>query len=286
MRIPRFWITRKVRQDVNGKEMEIDCSGWSFHDAAEAAAKALERADAVFRALREGRDKKEYHLYLDRPVKEEIVGEYDAEGAGILVTRTGYGSLVLNTDTVMFIDIDEPEGLSSGGGLMGALAGLFGGKRKDPKAEWLEAARAHAREVCAEAGLSMRLYRTSKGLRGLVTDRLFKTKDPATVALLNRFRADELYVRLCRAQDCFRARLTPKPWRCDALPPPAAFPYGTPAQEARQREWEGKYAERIKSYATCAFLETVGNGAAHPAAGKVAQLHDGMTRSAENLPLA
>jgi hypothetical protein len=33
--------------------------------------------------------------------------------------------------------------------------------------------------------------------------------------MLMRFlRADPDYVRLCAVQECYRARLTPKPWRC------------------------------------------------------------------------
>lgn len=62
---------------------------------------------------------------------------------------------------------------------------------------------------------SFRVYRTHSGCRVICTSRCFAHPEDAYFA--KRFmifmKADRKYVRLCDAQDCYRARLTPKPWR-------------------------------------------------------------------------
>lgn len=41
--------------------------------------------------------------------------------------------------------------------------------------------------------------------------------------LLTDFGSDPLYIRLCRLQESFRARLTPQPWRCRLQSLPVRF---------------------------------------------------------------
>jgi hypothetical protein len=67
---------------------------------------------------------------------------------------------------------------------------------------------------------SYRVYRTHSGCRVVCTSRRFpRTQDNYPADRLMRFlRADRHYMELCQAQKCYRARLTPKPWRCDGEP--------------------------------------------------------------------
>jgi len=57
-------------------------------------------------------------------------------------------------------------------------------------------------------------------------------------------------IRLCRSQESFHARLTPKPWRCRLALPPASFPFSTSQEESKFRAWEANYTWR----ATCRQL--------------------------------
>lgn len=57
------------------------------------------------------------------------------------------------------------------------------------------------------------VYRTSAGFRLIVQGKGFTPGSPETRKLMRRFGADYLYATLCDAQKCFRARLTPKPYR-------------------------------------------------------------------------
>jgi hypothetical protein len=103
---------------------------------------------------------------------------------------------------------------------------------------------------------------------------------------LNEFRADPLYVRLCRMQESFRARLTPKPWRMGIRKPPVQFPFDTSAEQARFSEWEREYESESVKHATCAYQSAFGTGAALPEFEALIRLHDSKTKATSGLPLA
>ncbi|MCL2743078.1 MAG: hypothetical protein FWE67_04435 [Planctomycetaceae bacterium] len=64
----------------------------------------------------------------------------------------------------------------------------------------------------------VRIYKTAAGYRGIVTHALFDPTDPETLKLMERFECDPQYIRLCKRQESFRARITPKGWRCGLWP--------------------------------------------------------------------
>ncbi len=76
---------------------------------------------------------------------------------------------------------------------------------------------------------SLRVYRTFAGLRLMIINRAFTGVDDATVEIMQQLGSDALYVQLCRSQNCFRSRLSPKPWRIGMQKIPAKFPFETPA---------------------------------------------------------
>jgi hypothetical protein len=53
--------------------------------------------------------------------------------------------------------------------------------------------------------------------------------------------SDPLYSRLTAKQECFLARLTPKPLRCGCKRPSSLYPWDTPDQERAYRCWQAKY---------------------------------------------
>lgn len=61
--------------------------------------------------------------------------------------------------------------------------------------------------------LSFRVYETAGGLRAIETSRSWDPTDYHTKRIMKSVSADPLYIALCKSQECFRARLTPKPWR-------------------------------------------------------------------------
>ena len=85
---------------------------------------------------------------------------------------------------------------------------------------------------------------------------------------------------------CFRARLTPKPWRCGLTPPPNRYPWEDAGAEARYRDWEQHYEQGIARYAVCKLITQLGPAETHPDVEPVLALHDEMTRLTDQRPLA
>jgi hypothetical protein len=225
------------------------------------------------------------YQYGERPFREELIHEFhDEHGHRIAaVTRNYDGALALNTARVAFVDIDLPvPGLLYP--LQRFVTRLFGSPTPHPAEErtrrlfeWAEQAR-----DCA-----LRIYETHSGYRVMVTDPPMDPTGEAAQKLLSDLEADPLYRMLCRRQACFRARLTPKHWRCGLKPgPPHRYPFLDQWEEANRRKWEREYDRIARSYATCRPLQQVGDGAMSEEVARIVEIHDEWTRCQSDLPLA
>jgi hypothetical protein len=175
----------------------------------------LAAAKRILNALRCGQ-KLDRYAYGCVSLREEVMDKLcDGDGKMIaVITRNLYGSLVRNAERVMFVDIDFPP-VGTGEATRCFFARLLGRKRKSPEAEREAKARSDVEQfMAASPQWNARLYRTFAGLRVIVAHDIFDPKSGTTLHLLRQLGCDPLYVRLCEAQECFRARLTPKPWRC------------------------------------------------------------------------
>ena len=231
--------------------------GWSNVSIEEARQVALNMAQKVAARLASGDPVRKQYLYGDRPLPEPIIREM---GDGAAVTRNAYGSLVLNARDLMFVDID----------------------RQDQPAAAVPA----IQRVADSNGLAARVYQTAAGYRAVITSERIEAGSPRSDALLQQFAADPLYVRLCRMQESFRARLTAKPWRCGTDSPPVTFPFMTPAEESQFRKWEARYTPAAARYATCRYLTWIGAGRMDSALEELVYYHDVETKASSTLPLA
>ncbi len=155
----------------------------------------------------------------------------------------------------MFVDIDFAEGKAGLKEQEHSLASIQQWSARNP-------------------GLGLRVYRTYGGLRALVTNELFDPRHESSLAVLRELNADPLYIRLCREQECFRARLSPKPWRCHADKPPSRYPFEDARQEVQYRAWESKYKAAASRYAVCQLLKQFGTPEVRPEIAPVLQAHD------------
>jgi hypothetical protein len=288
MHIPRYWARSDPQQPVKARRRSIQfvCWGWSDQSAADAKRNADARASAVGQKFSAGNPLDKYPYGLgDRPLREEVV-QLDhgaARDGSAVITRNQYGVLVLNAAKAMFIDLDFDSYVQvpkSGG----FFSRLFARKPTPEELQKLslEKIRAWATQ---HRDKGLRLYRTYAGFRCLVTSRTFEAASSESMELLRSIGSDPLYVRLCEAQACFRARLTPKPWRCAVDRPPGSFPRLDPQMELRFQQWKREYEITIQEYGVCRFIEQIGPGAHHPEIVPILQLHDRFTLASEK-PLA
>ena len=285
MKIPRYWACRTIGVTLpNGRERPLSCWEWSERDVAEAGARADARIAAMAQRLRGGQPLQRYG-YSDRPLREEILETIATRSGGeaAVITRNQYGARVLNASGALFIDIDLDETQPESGGLAGALGRLFGAKPVDPIAAQLERLSAWARR---NPFLGLRVYRTAGGLRAVIPNEVFDPQRADALEILQTLSNDPLYIRLCQAQGCFRARLTPKPWRCAMPNPPARFPWPDSAGESRYRAWERRYEHAAAGYRVCRPVAHYGPRDVHPDLVEVLAYHDRFTLASTERPLA
>jgi hypothetical protein len=325
MIVPRFWAESRLQQREKGKQVTVRRFGWSDASAADAQAHADARAGEAMSRVLAGeqlnrRDPKvPYNGAAGLPIREEIVARHGET----IVTRNSYGARCLNTPDVLFVDIDfEPRStLRSGfavftvlvalaiaiawssaskvtGVVLVVLAMLVAGVvnralhrivlalRGGPE----RIARTRINRFLADhPDWSLRLYRTPAGLRVLVTHRPFAPDDPAVQACFAALDADPVYAAMCRNQQCFRARVSAKPWRIGVpghmRPRPGVWPVA-PERLPLRSAWIEAYERAAASFAACSFIESVGSGSVHAAVRPVQELHDQLCAATSGRPIA
>jgi len=267
-------VTKKVN-DQSGGSFSLFARGWSDQSQEEALIDASKRLE---RLLNNWNSKKSFsshskseYPYPDTPVCEEVVQEIP-QG---IITRNSYGSLVLNSANCLFIDVDIQNKST------GFLSKLLG--KKSAQSEFLDKLDTWTNKNKQ----SIQAYQTAAGLRLLVLSEPFVASDLRTDGILEELNADPLYRKLCKTQDCFRARLTPKFWRCKGTRPPLSYPWPNLEYETRFRTWETKYSQLIKGYNTCRSLGQFGSARALPEILNIKDIHDSYTIGTnDKLPLA
>lgn len=277
-----YWARSKTIP-VNGDKVKFaTCVGYSNLSVEDALRVANERAEK--QAYLINHNQPFDYDYNQLPFCEEVIDRFTKDDELVtVVSRVHYGSMVLNTTEVFFADIDLPPVKPK------PRRGLFSfftqGATPEPEMPGAMIVE-NLESVCdRNRGLGFRLYRTAAGFRAMATSRTFKVGDSYTTDLLNQLKSDKLYTVLCQRQKCFRARLTPKPYRIRMKNPPTRFPYQSPSQVSAMRQWQQQYEKACEGYATCAFVTHVGSKLIDEDVESICQLHDHFACKPD-LPLA
>ena len=285
MRFPRHWAKGSAEATTaQGRVVSASCWRSSDLSADDAAASARDAARRMARKLADGdMARLGRYAYGDQPLREEVLDTIGSADRAV-ITRNAYGCRVLNAARVLFVDVDFPE-TRAGASFARGLRRLFGRNAGADSPEPAALARIEA-WLASHPDWGMRVYRTRAGLRLAATHDVFDPTAPTTWESMSALGCDPLYLRLCRAQKSFRARLTPKPWRCGARVPAVRFPFETLAEERAFQAWRGDYDERQRPFATCALLHTLGAKTRNGEADEILAVHDVETRASSGLPLA
>ena len=327
MTIPRFWAEARAQHRQQRTQVTVRRFGWSQTSEGEAQANAQERAADALRRILSGEEvlrrepKLAYNGAEGVPIREEIVAEHGK----VVITRNSYGALCLNTEQVLFADVDfaEPDRSFFGCGfslllLAGSAALAWNSSGFNLKlflllvlpsivagfgleklgSRWVSSARGGASKIAARRiegfirghqDWRLRVYQTPAGLRVLVTHRTFSAEDPAVAGFFHALGTDPVYVTMCQRQKCFRARVSPKPWRIGIAahlrPRPGIWPVRPEALPAR-RAWVDAYHAKAAAFASCRFERELGNGGMDANVRRVMELHDQLCRAESGLPIA
>jgi hypothetical protein len=323
--VPQYWAEAQLQQRDKGKQVTVRRFGWSDASLDDAQANADARVKEAFARVLAGeklprRDPKiPYNGAAGLPIREEIVSRH----GDIVVTRNSYGARCLNTPNVFFADIDFPEGpafrftlgvfaaLVAVAIAMGVLTGsralgiglgfaaLIGSSTVSAMLHRLRQSISGGPEKIARGRIAqflvshpdwnLRLYRTPAGMRVMATHQTFSPTDPSVTECFDALKTDPLYATMCRNQQCFRARISAKPWRIGISghmrPRPGVWPVA-PDRIAQRSLWIAEYELAASVYAACEFIESVGSGKIHPDVRPVLELHDDSCSVGNGLPLA
>ncbi|MCK6230527.1 hypothetical protein [Stenotrophomonas indicatrix] len=325
MIVPAYWAEARLQDRYKGRPLVVRRFGWSDDDQDAAQAHADARAREALDAILSGqavprRERRTNYGVEGIPIREQIVQRSD----DVIVTRNSYGALCLNTPDVLFADIDHVStpsgcalpllgalGLLAAGALIGGALGNFnvglaaGGIAMVVVNQILSGRR--NRRLARSGGVEgialqrvqafvehhpdwhLRAYRTPAGLRILAMHATFEPQDAQVHAFFKALGTDTLYARMCTLQHCFRARLTPKPWRLGIIAhirPPVAAWSAEQASNPDRLAWVAEYERESAGFAACAYVRSFGDERrVHAKAERVRDLHDRMSRALENLPL-
>ncbi len=324
MIVPSFWAEAKVKDKIDGHQITIKRFGWSDTSEQDAQNNAQLRAEEALDRARSGENvrridfKVSYNGEDGLPIREEIIARHGET----IITRNSYGALCLNTPDILFADIDfdtKPHfnlslivfsillaisGIASilsnsGFTFIGlcflsmifanSIAESFLKAKMKMEGGFEERVKNAIRQyVNKNPDSHFRLYRTPMGCRVLA---MHTTFDPATeepFEILKAWDSDRIYIQMCKNQKCFRARVSPKPWRIgvDRLTPrPGIWPIKLERMPDREK-WVKQYSIEAKKIASCEFVEEIGSNIIDPKAEAVRVLHDKYSKSETNLPIA
>lgn len=326
MIVPQYWAEARIQHRKDGKQVTMRRFGWSDTSEADAQSMAEMRAREALKRVVSGEKlmrsepKVPYHGAEGVPIREEIVSRHGET----IITRNAYGARCLNTPNVLFADIDYARNSSfaadclfaviGGGssmavglatrsmffGMATALAMLcllipLGRYVQRTRKPFKDGAEIMARDrigrfLTQNPSWNFRLYQTPAGLRILATHRLFQPNDQAVSKCFEALDTDPVYTRMCLNQQCFRARVSAKPWRIGIdkhmRPRPGTWPVH-PDRVRLRIEWIEGYEAVAKNYAACRFIESIGSGVVHPDVKATIDHHDSMCQATvPGLPLA
>jgi len=328
MIVPQYWAEAR-RHQARGKgrpQVTVRRFGWSDTSQADAGQMANQRAQEAFELITSGvkllrrEPKIAYNGAEGVPIREEVLSRH----GDVVVTRNAYGAHCLNTPDVVFADIDfatSPGGrmilfhgltLLAGGialGIAARLGGiavfvafllalacayplaaltnklvlrLRGGPERYARARVESFVRRHV-------DWHLRLYRTPAGFRVLAMHGVRDPREPIVTEFFAALGVDPVYAKMCRNQHCFRARVSPKPWRIGIgghmRPRPGVWPVKPEHLEKRQ-SWIRNYETVAMRFASCRFIEAIGSGTVHPKADAVCTLHDRMSQALSGMEIA
>jgi hypothetical protein len=326
VRIPEYWAECRLQLQRDQRQISVRRFGWSDVSHVDAERHAEQRAQEALQKIASGqklprRERKTgYNGADDIPIREEVL----ERARDFLITRNSYGALCLNSPNVFFADIDFVGAkftraqfwLSLVFAAVGSAALIAAASNVVLAAmafiplvglclllvyfaqNLLMALRGGSQRVAYRRIESfshkhpdwhLRVYRTPRGYRVMA---MHETLEPRSAAVADAFAqldVDPTYARMCRSQNCFRARLTAKPWRTsmEQRISRAIWPIEDPVKLQTRQAWVKQYERVAEQYAACQFEVALGaTRRSTQEAEEVRRYHDHTSKALSNLPLA
>ena len=264
MKYFQYWVEDKHSISVDGQPQEVKLLVGSNNSIDEARKEALLKAKEIEKRISERSSKGEYETGIREFVSEIM-------DASNIVTVCRYGAKILNTDQYTVLDLDDYA--KSIWDIFKPLKGLTKKERIIYKFEEFLSKN-------PDIGSDFRIYETAKGIRVIGK----KYLDPANrkySRLMSKLNVDWLYLILSRKQNCYRARLTPKPYRLGIKTIKVRTPLDCETQT--YKDWSVLYDTAALNYTVAKYVKSIGQDFSYE---KAIKFHDQQCKSSKDLKLA
>ncbi|MEL6971155.1 MAG: hypothetical protein AAFO02_13375 [Bacteroidota bacterium] len=270
MRIFRYWTKYSATLNIEGKEQVSSVYGGSNDSLEDAVREAKAKLAKVEERIRRGRRRYQDDKSYEANILEEVIQEVDAQN---IITRNRYGALVLNSTDHMFIDIDQNK----------RFMNFWDRLLRDniPRKQLLQQKIIKKLSSSKYRGLKIRLYETNNGFRVIILNQVDSPRKPEMRSIMKGLYVDRTYFHLCLWQNCYRARLTPKPYRIKQKGIRVKYPERSLAEKQQLDTWVEEYEAKSSNFATCKLVYA-SEKLVHD---KVIHLHDQLTQADSGLPL-
>lgn len=260
----KFWVKESFEINVKGTAQTINILSGSNVSLDDAVAEGQKRSLLIEQRIASGEPKEEY----DVAIKEHIEQRLDDDN---VVSICRYGAKVLNTTQYTILDLDDyPLDFLD-------IFRSLGGMSKKERIVYKFLSRI---KKFPELGSDFRIYETTKGIRVIGKTYLDPTSRRAE-SIMRKLAVDWIYIHLSRRQQCYRARLTPKPYRMKIPTIRVKTPMVCETQE--YHEWSNIYEKASQQYSVVKLMKTLGNDFSTDPAIK---LHDTVCNTYKELTLA
>lgn len=260
----KFWIKEDFKITIDGNEETISILSGSNQSEKMAFQKASEKATNIEKRISERKPKESYEV----AIKEYVTEVIDDSN---IVTICRYGAKILNTTSYTVLDLDDyPVNFFD----------MFKSVKKLKKKDRIVYKFEESVRKYPELGTDFRIYETTKGIR-VIGKKYIDPSSKGYTALMRRLRVDWIYIQLSKKQQCYRARLTPKPYRMKINTIKVKSPLD--CRKENYLSWEQAYIEKSKEYSVVRLVKAIGSDFSRE---KIVKKHDFMCNLQSNKKLA
>ncbi|MFV0477042.1 MAG: hypothetical protein ACK5ME_04300 [Parahaliea sp.] len=248
----KYWSREIRRIHIGSQPQELNLLCGSNVSKEDASAQITLLAREIEQRILRGEQKEEY----DAAIREHIAELIDEHN---VITVCRYGARIWNTTQYTVLDIDYSSL---------TFFDFFRAIRKLGRKERIVARFEKNIKKYSELGSDFRIYETQKGVR--VIGRKYIDPDSKNYeALMKSLNVDWLYIMLSKKQKCYRARLTPKPYRMRFRTIRIKSPLD--CEEPSYEQWSKDYDKRSEDFSVVSLIKIIGNDFSKE---KLIQKHD------------
>ncbi len=264
MKYYKYWIKEDFKITIDGNEETINILSGSNQSENVAFQKASEKARNIERRIAERKPKESYDVAIKEYVNE-IIDDSN------IITVCRYGAKILNTSTHTILDLDDyPIDLFD----------YFKPVKKLKKKDRIVYKFEERIRKFPELGTDFRIYETAKGIR-VIGKKYIDPSSKSYTALMRKLCVDWIYIQLSKKQNCYRARLTPKPYRMKIKTIKVKSPLD--CQKDNYLNWEQVYSQKSKEYSVVRLVKALGSDFSNDA---IIEKHDLVCNLRSNRKLA